>query len=60
MAIRLGRAFTGRKRILPFAENFHAAGENVILSSTHTEEDVDKTVAALAGSLESMISEGSL
>jgi glutamate-1-semialdehyde 2,1-aminomutase len=35
-------------------------GRMFILSSAHTEDDVDRTVAALAASLEAMISEGSL
>jgi glutamate-1-semialdehyde 2,1-aminomutase len=35
-------------------------GRLFILSSAHTEEDIDKTIAALEASLEAMISEGSL
>jgi len=30
------------------------------MSSAHTEEDIDKTVAALADSLEAMVAEGTL
>jgi glutamate-1-semialdehyde aminotransferase len=35
-------------------------GRLFVLSSAHTEADIDKTIAALEASLEAMISEGSL
>ena len=35
-------------------------GSMLVLSSAHTEEDVDRTVEALAASVEAMVQEGSL
>jgi glutamate-1-semialdehyde 2,1-aminomutase len=34
MAIRLSRLFTGRKKVLRFAENFHGWGDEVVVTNT--------------------------